>query len=142
MEGDLIKNQRVDEGRIEAEHGKLDYKDSSEDEEVKLSLIRQGRISVMCRRHRTLSGTNGCLGWSLSRGLGRSGIRGGGATPSGTRMDGGLGHRRRWGCSLPEHGTSRRSDPSFATGSVEHARGGRGNDTEEGCSRTWGPSGS
>ena len=33
MEGDLIKNQRVDEGRIEGEHGKLDYKDSSEDEE-------------------------------------------------------------------------------------------------------------
>ena len=42
MEGDLIKNQRVDEGRIAAEHGKLDYKDSSEDEEVKLLSRRKG----------------------------------------------------------------------------------------------------
>ena len=38
----MIKNQRVDEGRIEAEHGKLDYKDSSEDEEVKLLSHRKG----------------------------------------------------------------------------------------------------
>ena len=42
MEGDLIKNQRVDKGLIEAEHGKLDYKDSSEDEEVKLLSRRKG----------------------------------------------------------------------------------------------------
>ena len=42
MEGDLIKNQRVDEGRMEAEHGKLDYNDSSEDEEVKLLSCRKG----------------------------------------------------------------------------------------------------
>ena len=42
MEGDLIKNQRVDEGRMEAKHGKLDYEDSSEDEEVKLLSRRKG----------------------------------------------------------------------------------------------------
>ena len=32
----MSKNQRVDEGRLEAEHGELDYRESSEDEEVKL----------------------------------------------------------------------------------------------------------
>ena len=42
MEGVLIKNQRVGEGRIEAEHGKLDYKDSSDDEEVKFLSHRKG----------------------------------------------------------------------------------------------------
>ena len=87
MEGDLIKNQRVDEGRIEAEHGKLDYEDSSEDEEVKLFSHRKGAdepdppgadirdVPEACRRRRTLSETNGCLGRSLSMGLARSGIR-------------------------------------------------------------------
>ena len=30
----MSKNQRVDEGRLEAEHGELDYRDSSDDEEV------------------------------------------------------------------------------------------------------------
>ena len=88
----MSKNQRMDEGRLEAKHGELDYRDSSDDEEVKLLSHRKGtdepdppgRISVMCRRHRTLSGTNGCLRWSLFRGLTRSGIRGGGATSSGT----------------------------------------------------------
>ena len=38
----MIKDQRVDEGRVEAEHGKLDYKDSSDDEEVKLLPHRKG----------------------------------------------------------------------------------------------------
>ena len=42
MEGVLIKNQRVDEGRKEVEHRKLDYKDSSDDEEVKLLSHRKG----------------------------------------------------------------------------------------------------
>ena len=34
-------------------------------------------------------------------------------------MDGGLGHRSRWGCGRPERGTSWRFDPSVATGSEE-----------------------
>ena len=42
MEGVLIKDQRVDEGRVEADYGKLDYKDSSDDEEVKLLPHRKG----------------------------------------------------------------------------------------------------
>ena len=42
MEAVLIKNQRGDEGWIEAEHGMLDYKDSSENEEVKLLSHRKG----------------------------------------------------------------------------------------------------
>ena len=39
-------------------------------------------------------------------------------------------------------GTARRSDPSVATGSADHARDGSDNATEEGSSRTGGPSGS
>ena len=77
----MSKNQRVDEGRLEAEHGELDYRDSSDNEEVRrapMSLIRRGRISVMRQRHRTLNGTNGYSRRSLFRGLARSGIRGGG----------------------------------------------------------------
>ena len=46
------------------------------------------------------------------------------------------------GCGRPERGTSRRSDPSVATGSADHARGGSDNATEEGSSRIWGSSGS
>ena len=42
MEGVFSKNQRVDEGRLEAEHGKLDYRDSSDDEEVQLLSHRKG----------------------------------------------------------------------------------------------------
>ena len=34
--------QRVDEGWLEAEHGELDYKESLEDEEVKLLSHRKG----------------------------------------------------------------------------------------------------
>ena len=107
MEGVLINDRRVDESRVEAEHGRLDYKDSSDDEEflfscfhtgrVPMSLIRQGRISMMYRRRRTLCRTNG------------------------TRTDWGFGHRSHWGCSRPEHGTSQRSDSSVATGSADHA---------------------
>ena len=154
----MSKNQRMDEGRLEAKHGswttgilRMTRKLSCfHTGRVPMSLIR-GRISVMCRRHRTLSGTKGCLRRQpfvplsvrcLFRGLAWSGIRGGGATSSGTWPDGGLGHRSRWGCGRPERGTSRRSDPSVATGSADHARGGSDHATEEGNSRTWGPSGS
>ena len=42
MEGVLDKDQRLDEGRVEAEDGKLDYEDSSDDEEVKLLPHRKG----------------------------------------------------------------------------------------------------
>ena len=38
----MSKNQRVDEGRLEAEHGKLDYRDSTDDEEVRLLPHRKG----------------------------------------------------------------------------------------------------
>ena len=38
----MSKNQKVDEGRLEAEHGKLDNRDSSDDEEVKLLSHRKG----------------------------------------------------------------------------------------------------
>ena len=64
----MDKDQRLDEGRVEAEDGKLNYEDSSDDEEVKLLPHRNGAdepdlpgISEMCRRRRTLSGRNGCL---------------------------------------------------------------------------------
>ena len=42
MEGVLDKDQRLGEGRVEAEDGKLDYEDSSDDEEVKLLLHWKG----------------------------------------------------------------------------------------------------
>ena len=32
----MSMNQQVDEGRLEAEHGELDYRDSSDDEEIRL----------------------------------------------------------------------------------------------------------
>ena len=32
----MSKDQRVDDGRLEAEHVKLDYRDSTDDEEVRL----------------------------------------------------------------------------------------------------------
>ena len=38
----MSKNQRMDEGRIEVKHGELDYRDSSDDEEVQLLLHRKG----------------------------------------------------------------------------------------------------
>ena len=38
----MDKDQRLGEGRVEAEDGKLDYEDSSDDEEVKLLLPRKG----------------------------------------------------------------------------------------------------
>ena len=37
----MSKNQRVDEGRLEAEHGELDYRESSDDEEVRPLLHRK-----------------------------------------------------------------------------------------------------
>ena len=83
----------MDKGRVEAEHGKLDYKDSSDDEEVKLLPHRKdtdetdppGADIRDVPGHRTLSGMNGCLRRSLSMGLARSGLGGGGgrATSSG-----------------------------------------------------------
>ena len=42
MEGVLDKDQRLDEIRVEAEDGKLNYEDSSDDEEVKLLPNRKG----------------------------------------------------------------------------------------------------
>ena len=38
----MDKDQRLDEGRLEAEDGKLDYEDFSDDEEVKLLPHRKG----------------------------------------------------------------------------------------------------
>ena len=38
----MSKHQRVDEGPLEAEHGKLDYRESSDNEEVKLLSHRKG----------------------------------------------------------------------------------------------------
>ena len=42
MEGVLDKDQRLDEGRIKAEDGKLDCEDFSDDEDVKLLPNRKG----------------------------------------------------------------------------------------------------
>ena len=38
----MSKNQRVDDGRLEAEYGKLDYRVSTDDEEVRLLPNRKG----------------------------------------------------------------------------------------------------
>ena len=42
MEGVIDKDQRLSEGQMEAEEGKLDFKDSSDDTEVELLLPRKG----------------------------------------------------------------------------------------------------
>ena len=38
----MSMNQRVDEGQLEAEHGELDYRDSSDEEEIRLFPHRKG----------------------------------------------------------------------------------------------------
>ena len=101
---------------------KLNYEDSSDDEEVKflskqkgaMSPIRLGRMSEMCRRRRALSGKNGRFRRSLFMGLGRSRI--GRGDLQRTRTDWGFGRRSHRGDSWPEHRASRCSDPSLATG--------------------------
>ena len=148
MEGGLIKNQRVDEGRMEAEHGKLDYKDSSEHEEVKLFSHSKGADEpdppgADIRDVPEASGTQRDE-WLLRteplQGARPKWIKGGDPQWYPSRQ--GAWTMKPLGGSRPEHGTSWRSDPSDATGSAKHARCGRGNSTEEGCSRTWGLSGS
>ena len=42
IEGVIDKDQRLGEGRVEAEDGKLDFEESSNDEEVALLLPRKG----------------------------------------------------------------------------------------------------
>ena len=42
MEGVIDKDQRLSEGRVEAEDGKLDFEESSDDAEVELLLPRNG----------------------------------------------------------------------------------------------------
>ena len=42
MKGVIDKDQRLSEGRVEAEDGKLDFEESSDDEEVALLLPRKG----------------------------------------------------------------------------------------------------
>ena len=58
---------------MEAEDGKLDFEESSDDTEVGvasapgkvlMSMVRLGRISEMCRKGRVLSGRTGLI-WSL-----------------------------------------------------------------------------
>ena len=139
----MIKDQRADEGQVEAEHGKLDYKDSSDDEEVKLLPHRKGAdepdppaadIRDVLEASDTLRDE-----WLLqteplhgARPKCHRGGGGGRTTSSGARTDWGFGYRSHWGYSRPEHGTSRRSDPSVATGSADHAGGRSGDATEEG----------
>ena len=38
----MSKDQRVDDGRLEAKHVKLDYRDATDDEEVRLLPHRRG----------------------------------------------------------------------------------------------------
>ena len=72
MDGVLDKNQKLSEGRVEAEDGKLDFEKSSDDTEVELLLPRKGanervppgQISEMCRKRRVLSGRTGLI-WRL-----------------------------------------------------------------------------
>ena len=79
MEGVIDKDQRLSEGRVEAEDGKRDFEESLDDTEVELllpgrvlmSAIRRGRISEMWRERRVPSGRTGFI-WSLCMGLGRN----------------------------------------------------------------------
>ena len=49
----------MDEGRLEADHGKLVYRDSSDEEKIRLFSQRKGAISVMGQTHRTHNEMNG-----------------------------------------------------------------------------------
>ena len=108
----MSKNQKEDEGRLEAEHGKLDNRDSSDD--VKLLSHRKGAdepdpLGADIRDVPEASDTQWDE-WLLKteplQGARPKWNKGRGATSSGTRPDGGLEHRSSWGCSWPERGTS------------------------------------
>ena len=143
----------MDEGRLEAKHGELDYRDSSDGEEVKLLLHRKGADGPdppgedICEVPEA-SDTQWDEGLPKTEPL--QGARpkwnkggGGGDLQWYPTRRGSWTYRSRWGGGgRPERGTSRRSDPSVATGSAVHARGGSDHATEEGNSQTWRPSGS
>ena len=80
MEGVIDKDQRLSEGRVEAEDGKLDFEESSDDEEVALLLPWKGADErdppeADIRDVPEASGTQRRTGfiWSLCMGLGRYG---------------------------------------------------------------------
>ena len=72
----MSKNQRVDEGRLEAEYGELDYRDSSDDEEVRFLPHMKGADESDLpgadirdvQKHRTHNETNGYSRRNLFRG--------------------------------------------------------------------------
>ena len=75
QEGVIDKDQRLSEGRVEAEDGKLDFEESSDDEEVELLLPWKGADE----RDPRCAGSVGysavehvCFIWSLCMGLGRN----------------------------------------------------------------------
>ena len=82
MEGVIDKDQRLSEGRVEAEDGKLDFEESSDDTEVEFLLPRKGSNE---RDPPDIRGYPRCAGgvgysaggtgfiWSLCMGLGRNG---------------------------------------------------------------------
>ena len=135
------------EGRLEAEHGELDYRDSSDDEEVRLlphrkgadephppgADIRDGPEASDTQRDEWLLKTEPLQG---ARPKWNRGER------SPVIPDRGLGPRSHWGCGWSERGASWNSDPSVATRAADLARGGSDYTTKEGSSRTWGPAGS
>ena len=143
----MSKNQRVDEGRLEAEHGELDYRDSSEDEEVMLLPHRKGADEpdppgADIRDVPEASDTpqdEWLLKTEPLQGARPKWNKGGGGRPPVVPDRTGVLDIEAAG--VWSAGTWR-SDPSVATGSADHARGGSDNATEEGRSRTWGPSGS
>ena len=84
----MDKDQRLGEGRVEAEDGKLDYEDSSDDEEVELLLPRKGAderdLPVADIRDVTeASGTQREDWFHMEPALGSTEMEPGGTTPSG-----------------------------------------------------------
>ena len=141
-------NQRVDGGRREAEHGKVDYKESSDDEEVELFSRRKSAggtdppgvdIRDMpevsdAQRDEWLFKTEPLQGarprWDED-----------GRPPMLFDQTGVVDMEAVGGGSQSECGTARRSDPDVAARAVDFAGGGGENATEEGGSWTPGPSG-
>ena len=133
----MSRDQRVDDGRLEAEHGKLDYRDSTDDEEVRLlphrrgvdepnppsSDIRDGPNTSDTQRDEWLLKTEPLQGAHPKWNIGFWTLKSLGA----------------WGS---ECGATWNSGPSVATRAAD-LTGGRGDYTEGGgSSRARGPSGS
>ena len=143
---DCVIDQTLSEGQVEAEDGKLDFEELSDDEEVALHLPRKGADE------RDLPGVEirdvpeaPITQRSLCTGLGARGSAE--MEPGGTTHVGDWGAQRHGGTSNRRHirfgcGGAQSSGSTVATTSLRYAGDGGSNTTKERCGWTQGPPGS